>query len=183
MGSIVVAFSKKEAAASIRRILAQSGYRVQAVCTTGGQALSSIGELDGGILICGARFIDMMYTELYECLPNGFQMLLIAPADDIRERQVENLVCLSMPLKVHELLHTVEMMEGEISRRKKRMHSLPAKRSKEEQALIGRAKSLLMERNGLTEAEAHSYIQRRSMESGTGLVEVSQMILSLWGDG
>ena len=36
-----------------------------------------------------------------------------------------------------------------------------------------------MERNGLSEEEAHRYIQKRSMEDGTGLVEISEMILSL----
>ena len=34
-----------------------------------------------------------------------------------------------------------------------------------------------------SEEEAHRYIQKRSMENGTGLVEVSQMILSLMREG
>ena len=39
-----------------------------------------------------------------------------------------------------------------------------------------------MDRNDMTEDEAHKYIQRRSMENGTGLVEISHMILSLMQD-
>lgn len=36
-----------------------------------------------------------------------------------------------------------------------------------------------MERNNLTEEEAHRYMQKRSMDNGTGLTETAQMILSL----
>ena len=63
------------------------------------------------------------------------------------------------------------------SRRK--LRSRPKERSKEEQDLINEAKALLMERNNMTESEAHRYIQKCSMDSGTNLVETSQMIISL----
>ena len=48
-----------------------------------------------------------------------------------------------------------------------------------EQELIAKAKALLMERNNMTEAEAHRYIQKCSMDSGTNLVETAQMVISL----
>ena len=41
------------------------------------------------------------------------------------------------------------------------------------------AKSILMERNGMTEEEAHRYMQKCSMDSGTNIVETAQMVLSL----
>ena len=50
---------------------------------------------------------------------------------------------------------------------------------KDEQEMIAEAKALLMERNNMTEEEAHRYIQKRSMDNGTGLTETAQMILSL----
>ena len=181
--SIVVAFPKQEIAQNVKKILAQSGYSVQASCTTGAQALASMGDLEGGIVVCGPRFVYMMYTELYEYLPEGFQMLLLASASSIQDKQVENLVCLAMPMKVHELLQTVEMMEGQVRQRKKRMRNIPRKRSEADRQVIERAKLLLMERNSFSEEEAHRYIQKRSMDNGTGLVEVSQMILSLMGEG
>lgn len=183
MSNIVIAFPKKETAQNVKKILTQSGYSVQAVCTTGAQALASVNNLENGILICGSRFVDMMYMEIHDYLPPEFQMLLIASPASIQEREVENLVCLVLPMKVHELLQTLEMMEGEIRRRRKRMHRVPRQRSEEERQLIDQAKALLMERNKFSEEEAHRYIQKRSMENGTGLVEVSQMILSLMQDG
>jgi response regulator NasT len=179
----VIAFPKQEVAQNIKKILAQSGYSVQAVCTTGAQALSSVNNLECGILICGYRFVDMMYTELYEYLPSEFQMLLIASKENMQEREVKNLVSLSMPMKVHELLQTLEMMEGQIRRHRRKMRQMPKIRSKEEEQIIRQAKSVLMERNGFSEEEAHRYIQKRSMENGTGLSEVSEMILCLMQKG
>ena len=183
MSNIVIAFPKKETAQNVKKILSQSGYSVQAVCTTGAQALASVNNLENGILICGSRFIDMMYMEIHDYLPPEFQMLLIASPTSIQEREVENLVCLVLPMKVHELLQTLEMMEGEIRRRRKRRHKMPQQRTEEERQIIDKAKALLMERNKFSEEEAHRYIQKRSMENGTGLVEVSQMILSLMQEG
>ena len=90
---------------------------------------------------------------------------------------------LATPLHVSELLQTMEVMSYAYSRWRKKMRAKPKVRSEEEQKTIDQAKSLLMERNGLTEAEAHRYIQKSSMDNGTGLVEVSQMILSLMGEG
>ena len=182
MSNIVIAFPKKEVAQNIRKILSQSGYSVQAVCSTGAQALASVNNLENGILICGSRFIDMMYMEIHDYLPPEFQMLLIASPTSIQEREVENLVCLELPMKVHELLQTLEMMEGQIHRRRKRLRNIPRQRSEEDRQMIEQAKALLMDRNKFSEEEAHRYIQKRSMENGTGLVEVAQMILSLMQD-
>lgn len=181
MNNIVIAFPKAEVAKNIKKILVQSGYPVTAVCTTGAQAISQLSDLGSGILICGSRFVDMMYMELYEYLPQGFQMLLIASASAVMEREIDNLVCLAMPLKIHELLETVEMMDYSITRIRRKKKRKPVQRSEEDRQLLAQAKSLLMERNGFSEEEAHRYIQKRSMDNGTGLVETAQMILSLMG--
>ena len=71
------------------------------------------------------------------------------------------------------------MMEYTIMRRKKKARQKPKERTQEETELIGKAKALLMERNNLSEEEAHRYLQKRSMDNGTGLAETAQMILSL----
>lgn len=177
MSSIVVAFPKKEVAQKIRKILAQSGYDVPVMCTTGAQTLAGIAGLEEGIVVCGARFVDMMYTELYEYLPKGFQMLLVASADYISECGEENLVCLPMPVKVHELLQALEALEAAHIKQKKHRK---AHRSEEDIAVITEAKALLMERRQLTEEEAHRYIQKLSMDNGIGFVEESASILLLY---
>lgn len=179
MTNIIVAFPKQDTARNIKKILMQNGYHVNAVCMTGAQALQCANELNGGIIVCGYRFVDMMYEELHEYLPKEFEMLLVASPANCGNREIENIVCLTTPLKINELLSTIEMMEYTMIRRKKKSRLKPRERSEEETALICQAKALLMERNNLTEEEAHRYIQKRSMDNGTGLTETAQMILSL----
>ena len=48
--------------------------------------------------------------------------------------------------------------------------------------MIRQAKALLMERNNMTEEEAHRYLQKCSMDNGTNMVETAQMILTLLFD-
>ena len=42
--------------------------------------------------------------------------------------------------------------------------------------IMNDAKAVLMERNGFSEEEAHRYIQKRSMDNGTNMVETAYMV-------
>lgn len=177
--NVIIVFPKIENGQNIKRILLQNGYEVNAVCTTGAQVLQQANNLSAGIVVCGYKFVDMMYEELYEYLPPQFEMLLVASAGVCDSRARQDILCLRMPLQVHELIQTMNMMSGTVIRRKKKLRQMPKERTKEEKLLLSDAKELLMVRNNMTEEEAHRYLQKRSMENGTGLVETAQMILSL----
>ena len=179
MTGIIIAFPKMENGTNIKNILLRSGYQIMNVCSSGAQVLQEAHSLQEGIVVCGYRLTDMMYWELRDYLPEGFDMLLISSKDMEEDKTGEQIVRLSMPLKVHELLSTVEMMVYAQERRKKKRKSKPRKRTKEEQELIDRAKEILAERNGMTEEEAHHYLQKCSMDGGNTLQETAQMILSM----
>ncbi len=179
MLSIIIAFPKIEDAMSIKNALTRNGYEVNAACTTGAQVIGIANELDDGIVICGYRFPDMHYSELNNYLPKGFEMLLIASAMKLEECTDNNIVCLSMPIKMQDLLNTLQMMTYNYSKRKKKDKDKPRPRSEADKAIIMKAKLVLMERNNMTEEEAHRYIQKNSMDSGTNMVEMAEMILSL----
>ena len=121
----------------------------------------------------------MVYSELSDYLPAGFEMLLIASEALVSEGVPEGIVALSMPLKTVDLFATLGMMTGRRERRKKKLRSQPTQRSDKDKELIAKAKEVLMERNHMDEEEAHRYLQKCSMESGTGLVESAQMVLTL----
>ena len=179
MTNVIVAFSKPEDAKSIKNILMRNGFSVVAVCTSGAQALNCMDGLNGGILVSGYRFEDMLYDELRQYLPAAFDMLLISSPSRWGGQAPGNVICLPMPLKVHDLISTLEMMVQAQVRIRRKMKSGPRERSSEERRLIDEAKALLMERNNMTESEAHRYIQKCSMDSGTNLVETAQMVISL----
>lgn len=110
MTSIVVLFPKIDDAKSIKNLLIKCGFQVSAVCSTGAQAIAAVEELNDGIVVCGYKYMDMMYSELHTLLPRGFEMLLMASKQVLTECQDNDIVCLTMPLKVHEMVDTVNMM-------------------------------------------------------------------------
>lgn len=179
MINIIVVLPKPENGKSIRNLLMQNGFRVSGVCTTGSQALSRLDELNDGLVICGYRMSDMMYGELHACLPKGFEMLLLASREVLQECEGNGIMCLAMPFKVFDLINTVDMMCQAIERRKRKARQRPRERSGEEVALVAEAKELLMNRNHMSEEEAHRYLQKCSMDSGTNLVETAQMVLAM----
>lgn len=179
MTNIVVVLPKLEDARGIRSVLMKNGFQTTVACANGAQALSHLRDLNDGIVICSYKMADMIYTELRDYLPDGFDMLLLASQAVLSEQRRNDIVSLAMPFKVHDLLNTVDMMGQAILRRRRRERLKPKKRSSEEDALIREAKELLMGRNHMTEEEAHRYIQKSSMDSGTNMVETAQMVLAM----
>lgn len=179
MINIVVALPKIEEAKGIRAILIKRGFSVTAVCTTGAQTLSQIDEWSDGIVVCGYKLADMIYSELHGCLPDGIDMLLLASQRVVNDCLGNDVVCLSMPLKVNDLVETLTMMSHAVMRRRKKAKQTPKVRNEKEMQLLKEAKELLMARNHMTEEEAHRYIQKCSMDSGTNIVETAQMILMM----
>ena len=179
MTNIIVALPKLDDAKGIKNVLVRNGFPVAGVCTTGAQAISHMDGLNDGIVICSYKLADMVYSELQECLPPGFEMLLIASDHLLSQCEGRGIVCLSMPLKVHDLISTVAMMSEGIVRRRRKARLKPKVRSADEEASIKEAKELLMDRNHMTEEEAHRYLQKCSMDSGTNLVEMALMVLSM----
>lgn len=179
MVSVIVVFPKMEDAQSIRNLLVRSGINVLAVCTTGAQALQYTDELDDGIIVCGYRFSDMMYSELHEYLPQHFEMLLVASQRLLQNCMDNDIVCVTMPIKANDLINTISMISQTIMRRRKKMRLKPRARSGEDQQILVEAKQLLMNRNNMSEEEAHRYIQKCSMDTGTNMPETAQMILAL----
>ena len=182
MASIIVVFPKIEDGRNIKSLLVRNGFSVVAVCTSGAQVLNYTDSLSGGIIVCGYKFADMIYSNLHECLPPNFEMILVASQHVLSECSDQNIVCISMPIKANDLVNTVEMMVQTMARKRRKEKLKPKERNEEEKELIKRAKLLLMERNNLSEEEAHRYIQKCSMDSATNMVETAQMVLSLMTD-
>lgn len=176
---IIIAFPKLEDAKKLKNVLNRNGYDDILTYNNASQVIAAANESDGGIVLCGYRLTDMHYSELYGYLPREFRMLLVASPVRLQECTNMEILCLSMPIHLHELVSTIETMLLELTRpKKKRGRPQPKKRSQEEQRIIDDAKALLMERNNLSEEEAHKYIQKLSMDSGNNLVETAEMILA-----
>lgn len=178
MAGIIVAFPKQEDSKAIKSLLVRNGYDVVSSCTTGSAAIQLADHLGEGIIISGYRLPDMLYSDILENVQGRFEMLLVAS----RQRLLANepgVAMLEMPIKVRDFLNSVEMMENNLYAKARKGKHKPGQRTEEEQSIINQAKAVLMEKNNLSENEAHRYIQKTAMDSGRTMVDTADMILAI----
>ena len=145
---------------------------------TASAALSEIREHESGMVISGYHLKDMYYTELADSLPPHFELVLLGSASTVSAADT-GILSLTTPLKVYDLVNTAEMVLHQMERMAKKARK-PKRRSEREDNYIKNAKVLLMERNHLSEEEAHRYIQKSSMDNGTNMVAVSYTHLDVY---
>ena len=183
MATLIVAFPKLEEAKAVRNLLVRRGYEVASACTSGATAINMEDRMYDGIIICGYKLSDnMLYSELYEYKPKSFEMLLVASKNLWDDCQDNDIVCAAMPIKVNDLINTIEMMLQVQVRRRKKKRMQPKRRSPQEQKVIDDAKAILMEKNNMTEPEAFRYIQKCSMDSGNTMVESASMVIGIYSE-
>lgn len=181
MADIIVAFPKLDDAKKLRRLLIRNGYDVIRVCDSGAEIIDAVQSLDGGIVISAYHFSDMYYFELNDYLPKGFQLLLLASPGKLAEVDTRDLMALPMPFKMQDLFSTIDMMLMQYRRWKKKQKHKPKAKTEQDKKIIQKAKELLIDRNNMTEDEAHRYIQKNSMNSGISMAESAELILELKG--
>ena len=177
--NIIVAFAKQADVINFKSILSRGGYDQVKACTSGVQALSAMEDLGSGVIICGYRLSDMLYTELLQDLPPYFQMLMVGSTDKAPDFSSDSLVYLATPIKKSDLFSTLELMIEGVTRKKKKAKERRLARTAEDKKTIEAAKAILMERHHMTEPEAHKYLQKCAMDSGTNMLETAEMVISL----
>lgn len=175
---IIIVLSKLEDAKKIRKILISHGFSDAVPCNTASAALIEANTDARGLVISGCRLPDMHYSQLKDCLPAGYEFLLIGSANAVSTAD-SSIMSVTMPIRVYDLVNTVEMILNQAERKYRKNKKKPRQRTEKEENYIKNAKWLLMERNHLSEEEAYRYIQKRSMDNGTNMVETAQMILTL----
>lgn len=183
MASIIVVFPRLEDARAIRGMLVRHGFHGACACTCGAQAITVADSLSSGIIVSGYKLKDMLYSEIYECKPKSFDLLLVASPDRLSECVQLPVQCMSMPFHSGDLVNTLRAMEAAQASRRRQMQKRPPRRPPAEQEVVDRAKALLMAKNNMTEEEAYRYIQKCSMDSGNRFVESAYMIISMYESG
>ena len=178
MDRIIVAFENENNRKRICDMLEASGITIRGSCRSGSEAIRAIRKMSGGIVICGYKLPEMTVTDLAYDLGSIAMVLAIAPSQQLEMCRNENVFKLPTPFTKSDLVSSVRMLlqlEG------KHFKTTPPRRSEKELAEISKAKELLMSRNGMTEEEAHRFIQRRSMDTGAKAVETARIIIETYG--
>ncbi len=183
MFNIIVVFFNQKDATNIRSLLSRRGYTVVAAFTSGASVRQAIDQMEGseGIIVSGYRYQDMTSEELFRWLPDTYRLVVLASGGYLERMSGENVVKIPMPVKAEELFMALEDLETDMMRERKKRRLKPKVRSSAEQELLDCAKGVLMAERSMSEAEAHRYIQKCSMDNGIGLVETAQMVLKLYG--
>ncbi len=178
--NIVVAFAKTKDTQNFKSILSRGGYDSVVTCTSGVQALSAMDDFGSGVIICGYRLSDMLYSELFEDIPPYFKMLLVASESHApAESDKENFIYLPTPLKMDDLFSTLGIIDEGVQLIRRKSKERRLNRSDADKKTIERAKAILMERHHMTEPQAHKYLQKCSMDSGVDMLETAEMIISV----
>lgn len=173
MNHILIAFEGEKTRQRMTEIFESCGIRVSAACGSGSEILRWCGRMNGGVILSGYKLCDMTAEELYENLPQGFSMLLLAAPMQLEVFGYEEVCRLVAPARKSELVGSVRMLLDQLGE-----ETAPVpKRSEEDKLLITKAKELLMERNHMTEEQAHRFIQKRSMDTGAKMVQTAMKIL------
>lgn len=171
MDNIIVAFPSEEARNRVRKMLESGGFRPSAVYASGAEAIRTLRTLGSGVVICGFRLGDMTAGELAFGLRSCGAVLMVASAASLDYCEGENLYKLASPVSRADFFALLEVVLRRTPRRP------PAQRDRESQELVQRAKALLMDVHRMSEAEAHRFLQKQSMDNGWRLVETARWIL------
>ena len=174
MDRIVVAFASEEAQRRILRLLESDGYSPAACCASGAEVIRTVRKLGSAIVVCGFKLRDMTATGLAADLRQTAVLLAVSSAVNLDFCEGENLYKLPTPVRRSDFFATLDLLRRF---EEKNLRHPPPKRREADQQLIQKAKELLMDVNRMTEAEAHRFLQKRSMDAGLKMVETAQLII------
>lgn len=176
MEKVIVAFESEKSCKRVRELLENSGTAECIVCRSADQVRRAAGKLGVITVVCGYKFPDGSAEALFEDLPPSCTMLMLAVQSLLDLCRNEDIFKLAAPVAKGDLVASVRLLL-QVGRRLERF--IRPRRSTEEQALIDQAKQVLMERHGMTEEQAHHFLQKKSMDSGAKLIQTAQLVLGL----
>ena len=182
--NILIALRQQESIEQIRNILIPRGYTIVETCTSGMQALRAAGMNSIDIAIVGFTLSDMTGLTFANDLLSQYScsVLMITPPEQINYIRSSvgpnDIVCLPRPVTPQAILTSIDL----ILQYRERIASITKETQKlkldlERRSIAEKAKTLLMNNLGLSEAEAWRKIQKRSMDSGIPLQEVAEAVI------
>lgn len=174
MEKIVVAFENEATCRRMSDMIEGSGAAGCICVHSCGEVRRIINQSHYNIVICGYKLADGSGEELFEDLPPTCSMLMVATQPQL-DMVSEDIFRLPAPISRASLVASLQML-FQMNRRLNKF--IKPQRSGEEKRLVEEAKRLLMLRNGMTEEQAHRFMQKKSMDGGLKMVQTAQMILA-----
>ena len=175
MGQIIVAFERQSNAEKIREILEGSGEFSCLMCRSADQVKRTVHKLRLDLVVCGFKLADQSCESMYHDLPRRCAVLMVAPQAQLDLCETKGIFKLPAPVRRSELLASMRLL-AQLSRAVKPERG-PVQRSQEDRELVEQAKQILIEYSGMTEDQAHRFLQKQSMDSGARMADTARQVL------
>ncbi|MBQ3425303.1 MAG: ANTAR domain-containing protein [Clostridia bacterium] len=170
MARIIVSGASAVSREQIDRLLVRSGFDVFRVCASSGELRRAMNACEDGVVVLAGALPDCRVDDLAADFSSGFRFLLIGRPGTLEACESLSVFRLTYPCGGNTVTGAVEMLI--------QMHamSLPRRRD-EEKALVEKAKRRLMERRGMSEAQAHRHMQQAAMTRGIRMTDIAVILL------
>ena len=174
MEKVIVAFESDKSCWRVKEILESSGTAACIICKSADQVKRAVHKQHITTVVCGYKLSDESAEGLLEDLPPTCSMLVVVVQGMLDLCQSDDVFKLASPVSKGDLIASVRMLL-QVGHRLEKF--VKPRRSAEERAVIEQAKQLLMSRNGMTEEQAHRFLQKQSMDSGAKMIQTAQLVL------
>lgn len=208
MRQVIVAFERQSNCDRLREIIENGGEFSCVVCRTADQVRRAVRKLRLDIVVCGFKLGEESCESLFYDLPQRCSMLMVAPQAQLDLCEGEGIFKLQAPVRRSELMASVRLLSqvaqsatravvagaagndasqaalcaaresSQVAHGTSSQGHSPAQRSREERELVEQAKAVLMSRYGMTEEQAHRFLQKQSMDNGARLTDTAKLVLA-----
>ena len=172
MNRLIVAFQSESVSQRICEMLSASSISARVVCKSGAEVIRAVNYMGGGAVVCGMKLPDMTADELCEALEQQASLLVVAKPEQLDFCENPHLFRLPLPVNRYDLSASVRMLV-----QVEEMKRSAPKPTRADQEAIDQAKKLLQSLCGMTEQEAHRYLQKKSMALHRKMAEVAGEIV------
>ena len=174
METVIVAFENGTMAQRFGELLENTGTAKCLLCRSGDQVRRLMSKQAVYCVVCGPHLSDGPAEWLAEDLPPACSLLLVGPQHMLDACASRDVYTLATPIRREEAVSTVKLLL-QFGHRMERFTA--ARRSGSDQAVVDRAKRLLIDRLGMTEDQAHRELQKRSMDTGARLNHTARQVI------
>lgn len=174
MNRIIVAFAHNASREKLGQMIELCGHPVYASFRSGAETLRAARKLDGVMVVCGYKLSDMTADQLIANLGPSIPVMVVASPVHLEMLESPSAKRVASPISRAVFSETLNRLAVP-------SESRVPQRTPEEIALIARAKALMMAQ-GMTEAQAHSALQQRSMRARCKLTETARQVVAAYDD-
>lgn len=170
MARIVIASATETSREHLTQLLVSSGYSIFRCCASGSELRRTLNACEDGVVILMGHLPDCKADELQWDYGDRIQILLIAKPAVLEACEAQGIFRLALPASSQAVIGAVEMLS--------QLHQMRLpKRIGTDKQIVEQAKRLLMQRQSLTEPEAHRALQQYAMNHGMKMAEYAAQIV------